>query len=68
MEVVIAVDELDINKIVLGLNANITSDVYPNDKFTGKITKISMEGTNQSGVTTYDVTISLMTENLSCQA
>ncbi len=59
MEVVIAVDELDINKIVLGLNANIASDVYPNEKFTGKVTKISMEGTNQSGVTTYDVTIKL---------
>lgn len=59
MEVVIAVDELDINKIELGQVANITSDVYPNEKFTGKVEKISMEGTNQNGVTTYDVTIKL---------
>lgn len=59
MEVIIAVDELDINKIELGQQANITSDVYPNDKFTGKVTKISMEGTSQNGVTTYDVTIKL---------
>lgn len=59
MEVVIAVDELDINKIKLGQTANITSDVYSNEKFTGKVTKISMEGTSQSGVTTYDVTIKL---------
>lgn len=59
MEVVIAVDELDINKIKLDQQANITSDVYPNEKFTGKVSKISMEGTSQSGVTTYDVTIKL---------
>ncbi len=59
MEIVIAVDELDINKIKLGQTASITSDVYPNEKFTGKVAKISMEGTNQSGVTTYDVTVKL---------
>jgi HlyD family secretion protein len=59
MEVVIAVDELDINKIKLEQNAVITSDVYPNEKLSGKVTKISMEGTNQSGVTTYDVIIKL---------
>lgn len=59
MEVVIAVDELDINKIKLGQTSSITSDVYPNETFTGKVTKISMEGTSQSGVTTYDVTIKL---------
>lgn len=59
MEVVIAVDELDINKIKLGQIAKITSNVYPDEKFTGNVTKISMEGTNQSGVTTYDVTIKL---------
>jgi HlyD family secretion protein len=59
MEVVIAVDEMDINKVKLEQQANITSDVYPNEKFSGKVTKISMEGTNVSGVTTYDVTVKL---------
>lgn len=59
MEVVIAVDELDINKIEKGQQANITSDVYPNEQFTGKVSKISMEGTNEGGVTTYDVTVKL---------
>lgn len=59
MEVIIAVDELDINKIKLDQTANITSDVYPDEKFTGKVTKISMEGINQNGVTTYDVTVKL---------
>ncbi len=59
MEVVIKVDELDINKIALGQQANITSDAFKNEKFNGKVTKISMEGTNVSGVTTYEVTIKL---------
>ncbi|MGB4438922.1 MAG: efflux RND transporter periplasmic adaptor subunit [Sedimentibacter sp.] len=59
MEVVLAVDELDINKIMLGQQANITSDVFKDEKFTGKVTKISMEGQNQNGVTTYDVTVRL---------
>ncbi|NYB75008.1 efflux RND transporter periplasmic adaptor subunit [Sedimentibacter hydroxybenzoicus DSM 7310] len=59
MEVKISVDELDINKIKLDQPANITCDVYPNEKFTGKVSKISMEGNTQSGVTTYDVTIKL---------
>lgn len=59
MEVVIAVDELDIGKIKKGQVANILSDVYPDEDFTGTVTKISMEGTSQNGVTTYDVTIKL---------
>ncbi len=59
MEVKISVDELDINKIKLGQQANITSDVYPDENFTGKVSKISMEGNSQNGVTTYDVTIKL---------
>lgn len=59
MEVVISVDELDINKVKLEQSANITSDVYPDEIFTGKVSKISLEGKSQNGVTTYDVTIKL---------
>lgn len=59
MEVIIAVDELDINKVKLDQLANITSEVYPNEGFSGRVSKISMEGANQNGVTTYDVTIKL---------
>lgn len=59
MQVTISVDELDIGKIKLNQPADITSDVYPNERYTGKVAKISMEGTVQSGVTTYDVTIKL---------
>lgn len=57
MEVVLAVDELDITKIELGQEANISSDVFTDKNFTGSVSKISMEGKNQNGVTTYDVTI-----------
>lgn len=59
MEVVIAVDELDINKIKMDQKASITSDTYPTEEFTGSVAKISMEGTNSNGVTTYEVTVKL---------
>ncbi len=59
MKVVIAVDELDINKIAVGQKANISSDTYPDEEFTGTVTKISLEGTTSNGVTTYDVTVNL---------
>lgn len=59
MEVVLAVDELDITKIRLGQKANVTSDVFKDESFTGSVSKISMEGKNQNGVTTYDVTVLL---------
>jgi HlyD family secretion protein len=56
---VLAVDELDITKIRLGQKANVTSDVFKDESFTGSVSKISMEGKNQNGVTTYDVTVLL---------
>ncbi|HAQ39506.1 MAG TPA: hypothetical protein DCM73_00780 [Clostridiales bacterium] len=59
MEVVIAVDELDINKIKLGHKAAVTSDTYPDEEFSGSVFKISMEGTSSNGVTTYEVTVKL---------
>lgn len=59
MEVKISVDELDINKIRQGQKANISCDVYPNEKFTGSVSNISMEGNSQNGVTTYDITVKL---------
>nr|WP_312578596.1 HlyD family efflux transporter periplasmic adaptor subunit [Sedimentibacter sp.] len=59
MEVVLDVDELDITKITLGQQAIITTDVFKDESFTGKVTKISMEGQTNNGVTTYKVTIHL---------
>jgi len=59
MEVVLAVDELDISKVTLGQQANITTEIFKDESFSGKVTKISLEGKNNNGVTTYDVTIHL---------
>lgn len=57
MEVVIGVDELDIIKIEEGQEVEITSDVFEDDKFTGTVVNIALEGQNSSGITTYNVTI-----------
>ena len=59
MKAVIAVDELDITKVKLGQIANITCDAFIGEKFTGKVSKVSLEGVNQNGVTTYDLTIEI---------
>ncbi|MBG0764494.1 MAG: efflux RND transporter periplasmic adaptor subunit, partial [Tissierellales bacterium] len=59
MEVVISVDELDILNVSKGQEVYIESDVFEGESFKGKVKSISLEGSNQSGVTTYDVTVSL---------
>jgi HlyD family secretion protein len=59
MEVVISVDELDILNVLKGQEVYIESDVFEGENFKGKVKSISLEGSNQSGVTTYDVTVSL---------
>jgi HlyD family secretion protein len=59
MEVKIDIDELDIMNISKGQEVTITSDVFENEFFSGKVKSISLSGSNSSGVTTYEVTISL---------
>jgi len=62
MELTGAIDELDILSIAVGQKASITLDALPNQTFDGTITKISDIGTVSSGVTTYDVTLSVSPE------
>jgi|GEM_PF-1075382 len=62
MELTGAIDELDILSIAVGQKAIITLDALPNQTFDGTITKISDIGTVSSGVTTYDVTLSVSPE------
>lgn len=62
MELTGAIDELDILSIAVGQKASITLDALPNQTFDGIITKISDIGTVSSGVTTYDVTLSVSPE------
>lgn len=55
----IPVDELDISKIKVGMEADITADALLGQTFKGAVTKIASEGENVNGVTTYDVTIEI---------
>ena len=59
MEVIISVDELDILNISKGQEVVIESEAFEDEIFIGKVASISLNGNNSSGVTTYDVTISL---------
>lgn len=59
MEVIISVDELDILNVSKGQSVTIQSEVFSEEEFKGLVKSISLKGSNQSGVTTYDVTITL---------
>ncbi|MFD2617294.1 efflux RND transporter periplasmic adaptor subunit [Terrilactibacillus laevilacticus] len=54
---VLQVDELDIPKVKVGQNVNITVNAYDDEKFTGKVTSIAKEGDVSNGVSTFDVTV-----------
>jgi multidrug efflux pump subunit AcrA (membrane-fusion protein) len=59
MELRAEIDELDILSLALGQKAGITLDALPDQTFEGIITEISDTGTVSSGVTTYEVTLSV---------
>ena len=53
----LSIDELDISKVSEGQTVSITCDALPGEKFFGKITTISVEGSAQNGVTTYSAEV-----------
>ena len=53
------IDELDISNVKTGQTVEVTADAFENEKFSGKITNISLEGTSSNGVTYYPVTVTL---------
>jgi multidrug efflux pump subunit AcrA (membrane-fusion protein) len=57
LQTVITVDELDITSIESGQAANITVNAFPDDTFAGKVTKVANEGTAESGVSSFEVTV-----------
>ncbi len=57
------VDESDIGKVYLGQPARITVESYKNQKFTGKVTKISPMGVEKDNVTTFEVRVSISNES-----
>lgn len=59
MSVVIAVDELDINKVEVGMPVKFTAEAIPSKTFEGFVEKISDLGVNQNNTATFDVTTAL---------
>ncbi|WP_066054466.1 efflux RND transporter periplasmic adaptor subunit [Robertmurraya korlensis] len=57
LQTVISVDELDIASMKAGQTAKITASAYPNETFTGTVTKVSKEGTSTNGVSSFEVTV-----------
>ena len=53
----INIHELDINKIQVGQQVEITSDALDGQSFTGTVDKVNINGTTSNGVTTYPVTV-----------
>ncbi len=59
MQVVVPVDEADIDSVQANQSVDMTLDAYPDKHFTGSVTQVSPTGNTQSGVTTFDVTVSV---------
>ena len=53
----ISVNELDINKIQVGQQVEITADAVEGQTFTGVVDKVNINGTTTSGSTNYPVTV-----------
>jgi HlyD family secretion protein len=53
----LSVDELDISSVKVGQEVSITADAVEGKTFTGKVTKVNINGTTSNGVTAYPVTV-----------
>ncbi|WP_085523685.1 efflux RND transporter periplasmic adaptor subunit [Tuberibacillus sp. Marseille-P3662] len=57
LQTTIQVDEMNISKVKTGQNATIKVSAFPDQSFTGKVTRVAKEGNVSNGVSTFDVTI-----------
>jgi HlyD family secretion protein len=62
------VDESDIGKVYLGQAARINVESFKDQKFAGKVTKISPMGTEKDNVTTFEVRVSISNESRKLRA
>jgi HlyD family secretion protein len=62
------VDESDVGKIYLGQPARITVESFKDEKFYGKVTKISPMGVEKDNVTTFEVRVSISNESRKLRA
>ena len=58
-EMVVSVDELDIINVQVGQNADIAMDALTDKTYSAVVSKVSQIGTSESGVTVYDVTLTI---------
>ncbi len=59
LDMVIAVDEMDVVKLEAGQNATVTVNALAGQTFTGSVKKIAFVGRAIGGITMYDVTIQM---------
>jgi HlyD family secretion protein len=57
------VDESDVGRVYLGQPARITVESFKDQKFAGKVTKISPMGVEKDNVTTFEVRVSISNES-----
>ena len=62
------VDESDIGKVYLSQPARITVESFKDQKFAGKVTKISPMGAEKDNVTTFEVRVSISNESQKLRA
>ncbi|HUE03043.1 MAG TPA: efflux RND transporter periplasmic adaptor subunit [Bryobacteraceae bacterium] len=62
------VDESDIGKVYLGQPARITVESFKDEKFKGKVTKLSPMGVEKDNVTTFEVRVSISNESRKLRA
>jgi HlyD family secretion protein len=62
------VDESDVGKIYVGQPARITVESFKDEKFQGKVTKISPMGVEKDNVTTFEVRVSISNESRKLRA
>ena len=53
----VSINELDINKIQVGQEVEITADALDGQSFTGRVDKVNINGATANGTTNYPVTV-----------